>query len=98
VVTTETDESWRPGDVSPAFDQTIEAVLTSEGDTTRLVLEARGMPWEKIPYFGAGWQIHAEHLAGYLAGDESVPDKDARWEDLVPPYLDLAAAIGWTAS
>ena len=38
VVTTETEESWRLGDGGLAFDQSIEAVLTSEGDTTTLVI------------------------------------------------------------
>ena len=94
VVTTETDESWRPGDVSPTFDQSIEAVLTNEGDTTTLVLEARGMPLEKIPFYGVGWQLHAEHLAGYLAGNDSIPDEAVRWDDLLPSYQAMAAKIG----
>ena len=37
--------------------------------------------------------IHAEHLAAYLAGRER-GDSEARWDDLVPPYQDLAANIG----
>ncbi len=57
-----------------------------------LVLEVRGMPLDVIAFFGAGWQIHAENLAAYLAGREP-DDVEARWEELVPPYQDLAANI-----
>ena len=46
----------------------------------------------KIAFFGAGWQIHAENLAAYLAGREP-DDVEARWEELVPPYQDLAANL-----
>jgi len=42
---------------------------------------------------GAGWQIHAENLAAYLAGRER-GNTEARWGELVPPYQDLAASIG----
>ena len=28
------------------------------------------MPLDKIAFYGAGWQIHAENLAAYLAGRE----------------------------
>ena len=38
-------------------------------------------------------QIHAENLAAYLAGRER-GDTEARWDELVPPYQDLAANIG----
>jgi hypothetical protein len=41
---------------------------------------------------GAGWQIHAESLAAYLAGRER-GDTEARWAELVPPYQDLAANV-----
>ena len=94
VVETETDETWRLGDGALVFDSSIEAVLTGEGDTTTLVIEARGMPLEKIAFYGVGWQLHAEHLAGYLAGNESIEDEAPRWEDLLPSYQDLAARIG----
>ena len=50
------------------------------------------MPLDAIAFFGAGWQIHAENLAAYLAGREP-DDVEARWEELVPPYQDLAANI-----
>ena len=51
------------------------------------------MPLDKIAFYGAGWQIHAENLAAYLAGRER-GDTEARWAELVPPYQDLAANIG----
>ena len=50
------------------------------------------MPLDKIAFYGAGWQIHAESLAAYLAGRER-GDTEARWDDLVPPYQELAASI-----
>jgi len=50
------------------------------------------MPLDKIAFYGAGWQIHAENLATYLAGHEH-GDTEARWVELVPPYQDLAASI-----
>jgi hypothetical protein len=53
----------------------------------------RGMPLDKIAFYGAGWQIHVEHLAAHIAGRER-GDIEARWDELVPPYQDLAAKIG----
>jgi hypothetical protein len=51
------------------------------------------MPLDKIAFYGAGWQIHAENLAAYLAGRER-GDTEARWDDLVPIYQDLTTNIG----
>jgi uncharacterized protein YndB with AHSA1/START domain len=93
VVTTEVGESWQQGDSVPPFGQTIEATLTAEGNQTRLVIEASGMPLEKIAFYGAGWQIHAENLAAYVAGHEVGVDDERRWGELVPPYQGLAATI-----
>lgn len=93
VVTRETDESWQQGDGVPPFDQTTEATLTADAGQTILVIEIQGMPLDKIAFYGAGWQIHAENLASYLAGREP-GDTDARWDELVPPYQELAATIG----
>jgi hypothetical protein len=74
-------------------DKTIEATLTADGDQTVLVIEVHGIHLDKIAFYGAGWQIHAENLAAALAG--SAPgDTAARWDALVPPYQDLAAALG----
>ena len=51
------------------------------------------MPLDKIAFYGAGWQIHAETLAAYLAGHEA-GDAEARWDELLPAYQDLAANVG----
>ena len=93
VTTRETEESYRKGQGVPPFDASLEATLTADGDQTILVIEVQGMPLDKIAFYGAGWQIHAENLAAYLAGSER-GDIEARWDDLVPPYQDLAANIG----
>jgi uncharacterized protein YndB with AHSA1/START domain len=93
VTTRETDESDRKGQGVPPFDASLEATLTADGDQTILVIEVQGMPLDKIAFYGAGWQIHAENLAAYLAGREP-GDTEARWDELVPPYQDLAANIG----
>jgi uncharacterized protein YndB with AHSA1/START domain len=93
VTTRETDESYQRGQGVPPFDAVIEATLTADGDQTILVIEARGMPLDVVAFYGAGWQIHAENLAAYLAGRQR-GDTEARWDELVPPYQDLAANIG----
>ena len=92
VTTRETDESYRKGQGVPPFDGAIEATLTADGDQTILVVEIQGMPLESIAFYGAGWQIHAEHLAAYIAGREP-GDTEARWHELVPAYQDLAANV-----
>ena len=93
VTTRETDESYRKGQGTPPFDATIEATLTADGDQTLLVIELQGMPLDKIAFYGAGNQIHVENLAAYLAGRER-GDAEARWNELVPLYQDLAANLG----
>ena len=50
------------------------------------------MPLDKIAFYGAGWQIHAENLAAHIAGRER-GDTEARWGELVPPHRDLAANV-----
>jgi uncharacterized protein YndB with AHSA1/START domain len=92
VTTRETDESYRKGQGVPPFDQTVEATLTPDGDQTILIVEVGGMPLDKIAFYGAGWQIHAENLAAYLAGRQP-GDVEARWEELVPPYQVLAPNV-----
>jgi len=89
VTTRETDESWRKGRGAEPFDEAIEATLTADGDHTILAIEVRGLPLDKIAFYGAGWQIHAENLAAYVGGHER-GDSEARWEELVPSYQDLA--------
>ena len=93
VVTRETDESWQRGGGVPPFDQTLEATLTADGGQTILVIETRGMPLDKVAVYGAGWQIHAENLASYLAGRER-GDTEERWGELLPAYKVLATTIG----
>jgi uncharacterized protein YndB with AHSA1/START domain len=93
VTTRETDESFRKGQGVPPFDAVKEITLTADGEQTVLVIEITGMPLDKIAFYGAGWQIHAEHLAVYLGGGQQPDDTEARWGDLVPPYQELAATI-----
>lgn len=50
------------------------------------------MPVDKIAFYAAGWQIHVENLAAYLAGRER-DDAEARWDALVPPYQDQTAHL-----
>jgi hypothetical protein len=89
----ESDESYRKGRGVPPFDSSIGATLTPAGNKTILVLEVRGMPLDRIAFYGAGWQIHAEKLATHVAGRE-VGDTEARWDALVPLYQELATNIG----
>ena len=88
----ESDESYRKGQGVPPFDATVEATLTAQGDETDLVIEVRGMPLDKIAFYGTGWQIHAENLITYLAGQER-GDNAPRWAELVPSYQELSAKI-----
>ena len=93
VTTRETDESWRKGNGVPPFDEIAEATLTADGDQTLLIIEVRGMPLDKVAFYGAGWQLHAEDLASYLTGREPTGDIQARFGELVPPYQAQAAAL-----
>jgi uncharacterized protein YndB with AHSA1/START domain len=71
-------------------DETVmEAVLTPEGEQTRLVIEERGLRLEDVAEHGAGWQTHLEDLATHLAGGER-GDWHARWIELTPSYRVLA--------
>ena len=92
VTTRETDESYRRGQGVPPFDAVWEITLTADGDRTILVIEVQGMPLDKLGFYGAGWQIHTENLAAHLAGREP-GDIEGRWEELVPPYQNLAANL-----
>src|SRR5215471_14309917 len=78
-------------EVTEPHDKVIEATLTADGGQTILVIEVRGMPLDKIAFYGAGWQMHAEDLAAYLAGRERLTE--ARFDELVPSYQDMAANI-----
>jgi uncharacterized protein YndB with AHSA1/START domain len=94
VTSRESDESWAGSspDAPPPFDSVIEVTLTPAGDQTVLVIEVTGLPLDKIAFYGAGWQMHAENLATYLAGHDR-GDAEGRWTELVPAYLRLAALI-----
>ena len=73
------------------YEQVIEATLAADGDQTILVLEERGMPLDHLAPYGAGIQVHVEDLAAYLAGRARC-DIEARWNELLPAYQDLAAS------
>ena len=68
-----------------------EARLTAEGAQTRLVWEVRGLPVNLLPAYGAGIQIHIEHLADYLGGRE-LRNLEARWDDLFRAYEALGVS------
>jgi uncharacterized protein YndB with AHSA1/START domain len=63
----------------------IEARLTADGEQTILVWEERGMPVNLLAAYGAGIQIHIEHLADYISGRE-LRDAEALWGELFPAY------------
>lgn len=73
-------------------DGVFEVTLTPDGDQTVLVIEDRGVPLDQIAAYGAGDQIHLEDLAAYLAGGERC-DVRQRWQELHPPYQELAADL-----
>ena len=76
------DPDARPGQPKQTV---IEAHLSAEGTQTRLVWETRGLPVDLLPAYGAGIQIHVEHLADYVSGRELHVD-DARWDELFAAY------------
>lgn len=88
LVLTMRDPDPQPG--QPA--QTVlEAQLTAEGAQTRLVWEERGMPVNLLPAYGAGVQIHVEHLADYIGGREP-RNVEGRWNELFPAYEALGVS------
>jgi len=76
------DPDPRPGQPERTVN---EARLTAEGARTRLVWEVRGMPVDLLPAYGAGIQIHVEHLADYIGGRE-LRDVEPRWNELFAAY------------
>jgi uncharacterized protein YndB with AHSA1/START domain len=70
----------------------IEVELSAAGDQTILVLERRGLPLDLLGAFGAGIQVEVEDLAAYVAGRGRC-DSDARMDELLPAYQDLAANV-----
>ncbi|HKW07520.1 MAG TPA: SRPBCC domain-containing protein [Candidatus Dormibacteraeota bacterium] len=92
VTSRESDESFAKGQGAAPFDERIDVMLRPDGKGTVLIAEIGGLPLDKIAFYGAGWQIHAETLAAYLAGSEPV-DVPARWGDVLPAYERLAADL-----
>ena len=66
----------------------IEARLSADGAQTRLVWEERGMPAGLLAAYGAGIQIHVEHLADHIAG-RPLRNAERRWNELFPAYQSL---------
>ncbi|MBB6625794.1 SRPBCC domain-containing protein [Nocardioides sp. KIGAM211] len=85
-----------------AADETrVEAWLTTEGSGTRLVVEERGLPLDKMHFYAAGWQAHVDDLGRSLVTDGAVhPDGwsaeapaagwRARWDELTPAYREAS--------
>jgi hypothetical protein len=73
-------------------EQVIEAMLAADGDQTILVWEERGIPLNLLAAYGSGIQVHVEDLAAHIAGRERC-DGEARWNELMPAYQDLAADV-----
>lgn len=63
----------------------LEALLSADGPGTRLVVEQRGLPWDKAPNHGAGWQAHLDDLRAHLEG-RPAGDWLARWTELISLY------------
>ena len=82
------DPDPRPGQPEQTV---IEAQLMAEDAQTRLVWETRGLPVNLLPAYGAGIQIHVEHLADYISGRELHID-DARWDELFAAYEALGVS------
>jgi hypothetical protein len=51
------------------------------------------LPLPLLPAYGAGVQLHLENLADHVGGRE-LADPEARWEELLPVYRDMAAHVG----
>jgi uncharacterized protein YndB with AHSA1/START domain len=82
------DPDPRPGQPEQTV---IEAQLIAEGAQTRLVWETRGLPVNLLPAYGAGIQIHVEHLTDYISGRELRID-DARRDELFAAYEALGVS------
>jgi hypothetical protein len=57
------------------------------------VVEQRGLPLPLLLAYCAGVQLHLENLADHVGGRE-LADPEARWEELLPVYRDMAAHVG----
>ena len=63
----------------------MEAVLTEDGDGTRVVIEERGLPIADAPYHAAGWHVHLQDLDTELRSGSREP-WEPRWRELFPAY------------
>ena len=86
LVLTMRDPDAQPGQPKQTV---IEAALIAEGVQTRLIWEERGMPLNLLPAYGAGIQIHVEHLGDYISGRE-LRDAETRWNELFKAYSAIA--------
>jgi uncharacterized protein YndB with AHSA1/START domain len=66
----------------------VDVALTSVGDHTILIVEERGLPLDLLAAYGAGVQIHVEHLADHIGGRE-LSDNESRWNELFPAYQEM---------
>lgn len=66
----------------------IEAWLSEDASQTRLVVEERGLPLDRIHFHGAGWQAHLEDLGRSLAGEPARWHE--RWTELMPSYQPMS--------
>ena len=80
-------------DPDQADEGVIEITLSADGDQTILVLDQPGLPLDQLAAYGAATQVHVEDLAAHLTGRERC-DADARMDELLPAYQDLAANVG----
>jgi uncharacterized protein YndB with AHSA1/START domain len=79
-------------DPDTADETVIEATITAEGSSSRLVLEERGIPLSEIAGHGAGWHAHIDDLRLHLELDQ--PSRwAARWPELKAEYEDLAMRL-----
>jgi uncharacterized protein YndB with AHSA1/START domain len=76
-------EADQPGE------QPVEVTLASDGGTTAVTWQERGMPVAYLAGYGAGIQIHVEDLGAHLAGRGRC-DATARFGELFPAYQPLA--------
>jgi uncharacterized protein YndB with AHSA1/START domain len=88
VLLTMRDPDRRPGQPEQLVH---EVQLIAEAAQTRLVWEVRGMPVDLLPAYGAGIQIHVEHLDDHISGRE-LRDVEARWSELFAAYEALGVS------
>jgi hypothetical protein len=83
VEATQSQQSVPNDQQCPALPDDLEGVCDRASD--QLVWEERGMPVHLLPAYGAGIQIHVEHLADYISGRE-LRNVEVRWNELFPAY------------